>query len=430
MKKGRKDVLGVCVLGMDDRSYRLISLFLKGPCEGFAQVVDDDTASVDLIDTHFSYSEKLIETSLSRIPQRSVIVLTTKKTERLVKDNVLYLDKPIKAEQMMEALDWANDYSKSRPRPKPFFDTPTVHTFSPATPARPQSIPKPDASQPAALPQAIQTEVAPPYLNVKTHEREQQKLIDLDEQHKKAKYRSAINIEEHKFDDFIGTVPDVNLNDSTQRYQAAYVTKNYYQGYVQFAYQSSLSNGHTLQLNCTIWKPLIILPHAKEIWLDADDTLLKEMANVWLDSHDMSITPVQKDSLQKIIHLEKVQEMNAFLWKLALWTSKGRYPKALDVDNAVALKHWPDFTRYIVTPHALRISGLLLGRGPETMLEIAVLLNIELRYVYVFLSATHALGIAVQAKRQVDTIIKTTLPSTPPAKKGLLNSIISKLRGR
>jgi hypothetical protein len=430
MKNQRKSVLSVSVLGMDERSCRLITMFFKGPCEGFAHVVDETVASVDIIDTHFAHSEQLIENSLSRTPQRCIIVLSTKKTERLSKDNLLYLDKPIKAEQMMEALDWANDICQGRVRQKPFFDNAPVLSFTnrtgqAAAPQRPIALP--DKINPTAI--TPPPSASPAVVNIKTIEREQ-KLINIEEQRKKAKYRSAISVEENAFDNFVGTVSEPNLNDSNQRYRASYNAKHHYQGYLQFAYQSSLLKQQVLQLNCTLWMPLVILPHSKEIWLDADTAVVKEMAGVWLDGRNLNITPIPKDTIQKITDLEKIQDMNAFLWKLAIWTSKGRYPKALDVDAPIVLIRWPDFTRYIVTPHALRIAGLLIGRGPETMVETAVLLDIELRYVYVFISAAHALGLAIQAKRQADTILKTTLPVTPPVKKGLLNRIISKLRGQ
>lgn len=223
---------------------------------------------------------------------------------------------------------------------------------------------------------------------------------------------------------------ELNINDVNERYLATYDTKNYYQGYVQYAYQLALSKKIVLQLNSSIGPPLIVLPSSHEIWLESNDLLLKEMASVWIEKEQMNIVRFDENMAQKVSDLNKIQEMYAFLWKLALWTSKGRYPKTIDIDSPVYLKQWPDFTRYVVTPHALRISGLLIHRGPENMLDIATLLNIELRYVYIFISATHALGLAAQAKRQADMLIKTTLPTVSTNKKSLLNRIIDKLKGK
>lgn len=426
MTKNRKDALGVSVLGMDERSSKLLAMFFKGPCEGFAKIVDDAHASVDIIDTHFAHSEQLIEKSLARVPLRSIIVLTSKTTERINKDNLLYLDKPIRADEMMDAIDWANDINNGRYRRKPFFDRvkASASPHAPTVPAKPTL--KVVSEQITEQPKTPVT--LKPIVDNKAIDREQKKLIDLDEQRKKAKYLSAISIDEKDFDAYIGVFTKININNVNDRRLASYHAKNYYQGFVQSAYKLSLEKTQTLQLN-SHWEPLVIMPHSREIWVDADDSVLKEMAVAKIDIAKMRITGIDKEILQKTNNLEKIQDMNAFLWKLALWTSKGRYPRALDVDSPVYLKQWPDFTRYVVTPHALRITSLLVGRNPDTMVNVAALLNIELRYVFVFISAAHALGLTGQATRQMDALIKTTLPETPPAKKGLFSRIINKLRG-
>jgi hypothetical protein len=417
MKKKLKDTLGVALLGIDERSCKLLTLFFKGPCEGFANVVDETEASVDIIDTHFAHSGQLIETSLARTPQRAIIVLTSKTTGRIDRENLFYLDKPIKAEHMLAAIDWASDISRGKNRQKPYFPVP-LSPFSRESNVELKPVFK-------AFNTENTTQQAPDI--PADYHAEQPKLINSEEQWKTAKYRSAITVEESDFNDFIGIFPDFDLNDANEHALAFYDTKNYYQGYVQYAYQVSLAKMQTLQLNSSIWKPLVMLPLSHEIWIDADDVLLKQIAGSWLDMDSMDVSPVEQEMVLKTYGLEKIQAINTFLWKLALFTSKGRYPKTIDAVSPVYLKQWPDLTRYIVTPHALRIAGLLVGRGPETMINVACLLNIELRYVYIFISAAHAIGLAGQAKRQVDSLIQTTLPVTQPAKKGLLNRIIGTL---
>ncbi|WP_394752094.1 hypothetical protein [Crenothrix sp.] len=362
---------------------------------------------------------------MARNPQRAIIVLTAGTAGRIDRDNVLYLDKPIKTDEMMDAIDWANDISHSRVRRKPYFDRVQISEFAReiAKPNKPE-VPLPEIK-------AVDTPQSPAVLKTPADFKvnEQEKLINLDEQHKKAKYSSAITIEEPDFNDFFGVLPEINLNDIHERHLAAYDPKKYYQGYVQFAYKSAGEKTQILQLSSSVWNTLVVLPHSHEIWLDTNDDVLREKACVWLDLGTMSITPIDKEITQSMGNLEKIQDMNAFLWKLALWTSKGRYPKAIEVDRPIYLQQWPDLTRYIITPHALRIAAFLVSRGPETMINVATVLAIELRYVYIFVSAAHALGLAAQAKRQMDALIQVTLPVIPPARKGILSRIINKLRG-
>jgi hypothetical protein len=123
-------------------------------------------------------------------------------------------------------------------------------------------------------------------------------------------------------------------------------------------------------------------------------------------------------------------DTDAFIWKLAIWTSKGRYPDSIDIYKTVFLKHWPNFTRLLITPHALRIAAFLI-EGPKTLMEISETLNIKPQYVFVFISATNAVGLIGQVEGKV---VKTNkaLPSARVKKskfKNLFSKILGRLRG-
>jgi hypothetical protein len=119
--------------------------------------------------------------------------------------------------------------------------------------------------------------------------------------------------------------------------------------------------------------------------------------------------------------------MDAFLWKVACWASKGRYPVSIDISHPVYLKSWPNFTRLLITPHALRISALLI-RGPRTLGNVAEVLDIKPQYVFVFISAACALGLTGQARREADVLVAQTLEIKSNKNKGFLSRIMSKLR--
>jgi hypothetical protein len=124
--------------------------------------------------------------------------------------------------------------------------------------------------------------------------------------------------------------------------------------------------------------------------------------------------------------LDKCQSMEAFVWKLAIWTSKGRFPDVIDIHNQVYLKRWPNFTRLVVTPHALRIAALLM-QGPRSMLNIASVLNIKPKFVFVFVSACYALDLMGQSQRKSDELV---VPEKiePTKKQILFSKILNKLR--
>ena len=169
----------------------------------------------------------------------------------------------------------------------------------------------------------------------------------------------------------------------------------------------------------------------QEVWLDADDLELKAFAGIQL-SHktmttEMPLTAVDPKKMDLSGKLDKFQSMDAFLWKLACWTSRGRYPNLINYEFPVFLKNWPNFTRVLITPHALRIAALLI-RGPRTMVNTAQVLNIRPEYVFIFVSAAHAVGLLGQAKRTADSLLQAQ-NIMPSKSQGLLGRIMSKLRG-
>ena len=96
---------------------------------------------------------------------------------------------------------------------------------------------------------------------------------------------------------------------------------------------------------------------------------------------------------------EMVQSLDSFLWKLALWTSKGRLPINANLYTRFYLTRWPNMARLLLTPHSMRVAALMVS-GPRTLLNIAEVLGIRQQYVFAFFSATMALGIVEKVVRQ------------------------------
>ena len=74
---------------------------------------------------------------------------------------------------------------------------------------------------------------------------------------------------------------------------------------------------------------MIIFPGNREIWLDADDKQLRAFAGIKINygfAKSLKLLPVDAATLKAERDPEKYQDMDAFLWKLAIWTSKGRLP--------------------------------------------------------------------------------------------------------
>jgi len=404
MKDKRKYPLKVALHGMDGRTYKMMVMYLQGPCKGVAVVVEDLNAEVDMIDADSAKAKTLIEQRLTE-SARPIIALSL---QELTFENILSVRKPIKTDALLFALSEAGailSAKKTSSDPVRSYTEKTVLSQSQESIAQTESRLQPEKDQ--LKNQATTT----------------------DEQNKTSKHQTAMQFDEGKFDAYIGSIPGLNVNDPKQFANAAYNPKDYFQGYVQSALKVAEAKNQVMRLNSG-WKPLIIIPHNHEIWLDADDKLLRAFASLPMNKISglkMTLTRVGSNLKSIQEDLEKIHNQDVFLWKLAVWTSKGRYPSALDINRAVFLKNWPNFTRLVVTPHALRISALLIG-GSRTLPDIIDVLKIKPQYVFVFISAAYALGLVGQAERKADEMFQA-----PAIKKseqqGLLSRILGKLRG-
>ena len=235
---------------------------------------------------------------------------------------------------------------------------------------------------------------------------------------------------EQDFDAFVGAIDNLfGTNDQKKQTYDDYNPNEYFQGYFQYVLTASLEKKQPVMLHSD-WCPIALFPYTQEVWLEAGDSELKAFAEIRLKhktiASDFSAELLDPKTMNLGGSASKFQNMDAFLWKLACWTSKGRYPQDIDCSLPVYLKHWPNFTRLMLTPHALRIAALLHS-GPRTMTNIAETLNIKPQYVFVFISAAYALGLAGQARRLADNLVQPPVV-TPSKGQDLLGRILGKIR--
>ena len=404
MKSKNNKPLNVALYGMDGRSHKMMVMFLQGPCKGIAIVVNERDAELDIIDADSVNAKEILEGRNVKTPDRPIILLSL---EEVIIDGTIYVKKPVQIVELVEALNKiklmlsGGKIKKEKVLPK---QVPI-----------PESEPEP------------KKEKTPPVVEKK---QTGTKKIDSEKSKKRAKYRTAVNLTEKGFSAYIGHVDGVDFSDQEQVLLASFSPKNFFLGYVQSAIRVARDKGRILQLNSS-WKPLIIFPHSQEIWLDADDKQLRAFAGLAImnkSGQGMSLSSVEQNTSEFINEkMESFYDADAFIWRLAVWTSKGRYPEAININRPVYLKHWPNFTRLVVTPHALQITALLIN-GPRTLINIADSLKIKPQYVFVFISAAYAVGIVGQARRKVDELIVPP-EVKKPASKGLLSKILSRLRG-
>jgi len=394
--------LTVRLHGMDSRTVKTMMMFFSGPCNGVARVVDTEDADVDIFDGDAPNSKKLMTEHLITALTRPVIVLSL--TE-IINQGVVHVKKPIKTMDMIDALSRAKASLKSKP---PIDELEIVQ------------------------PSLLHTDVISSQQQIDELENTGKpiSIINTNEREKTAKHTTAMRLDEKSYNTYIGLLPDIEVNEPKKLNSAFYNPKDFYQGYVQSAIAVCQSKNKILMLKSD-WHSISLFPRTNEVWLDADDLELKAFAGIQLChktmTTEMPLIGVDPNKMNLSGNLEKFQNMDSFLWKLACWTSRGRYPYDINLEYPVFLKNWPNFTRVLITPHALRIAALLI-KGPRTMINIAQVLNIKPEYVFIFISAAHAVGLAGQAKRTADNLLQVQ-DVMPSKSQGLLGRIMSKLRG-
>lgn len=395
--------LKLALHGMDARTCKTMALFLKGPCKGVA-IISEFDAEIDVIDADYIKAKEILDERKASFSPRVIILLSL---EELAIEGMLFVKKPIKTVDLVTVLTQAKIIVNKR-QPK----------------KNESALDKIPNSKPELV-----TEGREKIKESAVGEEQSAKRLDNDEIKKTSKPRTAMDLTEGSFSVYMGYVAGVDFSDSQQALNASYSPQGYFLRYVQSAVNESKKKGQAIQLNVG-WKPLIVFPQRQEIFLDVDDKQLRSFAgliirNVPPDS--ILLSPVEQTIINHKPKMENVYDVDYFLWRLAIWTSKGRYPETIDINRPVYLMQWPNFTRLLVTPHALRIAALLVLE-PRTATSIADTLKLKLEYVFVFISAAHAIGLLGQAQRQVDLFIEPAEVKVSKSK-GLLSRILSRLRG-
>lgn len=381
----------VALYGMDPRSYKTMELYLKGPCKGMAVVVDSAEADIDIIDADFATAGEILETRRNQTPDRPIVLLSL---QTLKVENTYFVPKPVNAEQLLSVFNQIKSAGAAKPIAMP-------STYSKAEPTGADAKPMSLADKSQAAPQPAKPA---------------------------ARKRVSFQDNEGGYATFLGTVTGVDFDDPEQLHNASFDPRNYLMGYVQSAYRVARHENRALQLN-SVWKPVLIFPDSHQVWLDADDKQIRAFAGVEQNkifAGNIGLVPIDAAAVGAAKAPDKFQDMDVFLWKLTVWTSKGRFPVGLDLNHPVYLKHWPNFTRLLLIPDALRMAALLV-QGPRAPLDIIKLLNVSPQYVFAFICACLSLGILGKSERRVDE----TIVAEPPKhakRQGLLAKILNKLR--
>ncbi|RLW63829.1 MAG: hypothetical protein B6D73_13600 [gamma proteobacterium symbiont of Stewartia floridana] len=369
----------VAAIGMDQRQRNALVMLFNSHCHKRYILVEEESSEICIIDLDLYGGERLWQEFRQRHPDRPLI-LASLKPRQVENGHTLFVKKPIPIIQLMNAIGQLSQTLNNRT---------AEQQIDPV--ASPETTP--------SLPQKPRHPAAPVTRKVASLMTEAQETV------------------------FIGTSPDIDPDNQQQLAKIYYDPQHYLQGHVQQA----LNQATRYNKNVTIegpWPAIDLIIANQQIMVDAGEKHLRPFCTVPDATREVELRFHEQ---HKPTTGRKEYSVYAFIWQLALWASRGRLPSGTNLNQPIYLRRWPNFSRLVVTPHALAIAALW-SRNPRSLIDTANSLGISQRYVFAFYSAAHALQLAGETRRAVDTLLEP--PVIEQAKhRGLFSKLLNRLRG-
>lgn len=386
--------LQITTVALDPRSRAAIDMVLKGPGKGAYALADESAAAVTIVDLDGADALRLWKEYKERHPQRPAIVLSVRKE---TVPGAAFLQKPLRIDGLLELLDsFRRDLRTGSRTPRPV----TVSS---------------DELTPAASSQEVR--------------RAALRILDaIQARHAAAPRadptpRSATRaMEKHAVASYETVVPEtatVDLRAPEKFENLFFIAEDYVGGQLLQAAADAKQDRRPREIR--VWNGrIVVLPEADEVRTDLTDMRLKQLSLFRRPEHgrrvaegtpvDAKVTRLRSDSqVGKAIADSdgelKTVPVDSFIWKLTAWVSRGRVPEGTHLAMPVVMIHWPNMTRLLMIPNALRIAALWAAE-PRSLLNTSKSLGIPLAHVFTMYSAANAIGLITPPKRQVDFLFQ------------------------
>ncbi len=414
----KTEPITISFLGVDERSKSAYQLFFENITPVQYELIDDcQQAQLCLIDKDSYNVQQQYDELTKNYPEKYILVLSI--IEHIcTHDKEFFLQKPIKREALQELLNKISGYISGK-------------TILPSgVPSRSQikdTVMK--ISEKYRKKPVIEQREEPvkPVVKEKNNT-----VVPINKKPKVATANAGklLKIENEQY--FVGEQADVNINEPQQLDKIFYSPEKLLQSVMLAAREKSQESGQIVQLN--------VMDHVfyfdtknQKVYSTVGASVIRHLCVVHQDeAPTFSVKPEAfRNDLEFILQASEKKSrrkhswsMDAFLWVITLWCSRGRLPTGTDITRPVYLMQWPNLTRLEQIPHAARIAALIYDQ-PRTLFDTAKQLGIKQRYVFAFFSACKSIGLSDVSVRDVDRLFEPEKP-----KKSKNKSILSKLLGK
>lgn len=331
---------------MDERSHAMLRDFFRVGCKARCVLVEPDRAQAIIIDVDRGDATRRLQEARDRWPTTAIIELSVNYT-----DQALFVRKPLRPRGMTRALLSVRRRLKLK-------DDPVVSSVS--------ENPAPVAVEHSA---GLTPRGPSPEPGTESH--------------------------------FVGQSANLSREAPDTWTRALYDPSLCLQGFLEKAIAQAEESGRAVILS-GVWGQWRIPPTNGPIDIAITHNHLRELCVVNLSEQKVRIEAA--DDGEPLTCMSDQISRDAFLWKVALMSARGRIPLGTPLDAPVFLRHWPDLNELLVSPDAMRIAALWLNH-PIDLISLAERLDIPQRHVFGFYSACRALGLAGPARRASDGLI-------------------------
>jgi hypothetical protein len=383
MKNQTQKTLKIAAMGMDNQTRRMLEMVFHGPGKGSYFLVEQlSEAQAGIVDLDTFQATESWQNYRHQYPHLPTILLSLHHKDIA---GTIYVKKPIDVNELLKALSKIKREVEER--------------------TSVASISKKHSS------------TTPPRV-ITAHDAKLDSEIALEE-------------EEDTLHQFCGYNADINPERPDEIEKIYYDPSQYLQGFLDKALhlgkEQAVGGGVLIE---GLHTPIILLPHSNQILhnYQFNDSQLRTMALLPMSSNQLRMTAVSEIEVSFYLsnHSLVGYSLESFVWRIALWTARGRLPKGTDLHKDIVLLHWPNFPRLVVTPQALRISAFWLAE-PHSLVETAQLLKVAQRYVFAFYSATSALKLALVDRRADRQRSQSKVLVTANEKRSLLQRLLARL---
>ena len=369
---GRKELRTprVRLMGMSERGLNLFTMFLSGPAKGLCEVVDDGSHEIVIVDVDAPDNARLWM-DMRREFHGPAIVLSVGKRDL---SNAFWVSKPVQFEQFKLALEQAKlavaesaaklTVEKEPPLKPKAPELAQAREVSPVAAAKSSAV----SVRQTAEPETPLTAAAASGMNESMEERSQNCCGDLaDEAYLDPSQRDRL------FGDCSGGL--LGLMREAMRMTA---------------------DGGVVSFEGLSARELYVSAAEDFVSTTMPEAFIRSLCVRSESSYPVKLVQVDKTPAQiGASEDQRLRRLDNMLWKVALWTSRGRVDAGVSLDAPVRLRAWPNIPRLMTVPHGLRIAALWVGQ-PTGLLETARKLAVPHRFVFSFYCACKAFDLVEQ----------------------------------